>query len=417
AVHRVKAGGGIYGDAKDPLTQKGQDAIQRKRFGRRHTPSPIIMPDQSLPLRFSHKLHVAQEMDCTDCHSSVVKSVRSQDVNLPPEAVCLDCHDVEEGMTEAGGDPPAKCSTCHPGFVPTWKAGADKTDTSQVTIHPAAVVIPAPNLKFNHRVHVAKGVKCETCHGDMSQVDLATRDTVLPLMETCIGCHDGKQAPDECGTCHLTLPDGRMKTDFHGKKLAPAGWYRDDAHDSDWLYNHRKAAQQGDGYCESCHTPKECVDCHNGVKKPLKVHPNDWILQHPISARKNTPDCQSCHRTQTFCVDCHQASKVVAESPNRIANRLQFHPDGWVEPTGRRGPNHHAYQAQRNIRACASCHTEETCLDCHSSADLPGAAGLNVNPHPPGFVSSGTCQAMVNRNARVCTKCHTNTDSNLRCRN
>ncbi|MFT7582249.1 MAG: hypothetical protein ACI9MR_003931, partial [Myxococcota bacterium] len=42
AVHRVKAGGGIYGDAKDPLTQKGQDAIQRKRFGRRHTPSPII---------------------------------------------------------------------------------------------------------------------------------------------------------------------------------------------------------------------------------------------------------------------------------------------------------------------------------------------------------------------------------------
>lgn len=392
-------------EALDPMTQAGQDALRRAHFGRQHTPSPIIIPRQTIPLRFSHQLHLGM-MDCVDCHDSVLSSLRARDVNLPPEATCLTCHDI----STPDGDPPAACSTCHPGYTPEWLPDADRTETSQVLAHPPAVVFPEPHLKFNHKIHLDRGVDCVACHGDMSALDLATADNALPVMGTCIGCHDGKDAPDACSTCHLTEPDGRLRTTFAQGKLEPAGWYHQDAHDDDWITSHRLAASIGDGYCASCHTEKECVDCHNGVSKPLSVHPNNWVLTHASAARKNTPDCASCHRSQTFCVDCHQITQVAYEEPRQAPSTLRFHPEGWVDAAGRRSSNHHAFEAQRNIRACASCHTEDTCTQCHSTLTL------GINPHPPGFVASGACDRMRSKNARACVKCHTPSSSAMSCR-
>lgn len=381
----------------DPLTQVGQEKLEGG-LGRKHTPSPAIFPEQSIPLRFSHEIHVDGEgMGCLECHDMVENSVRSADVNLPLEATCFNCHDV----TDEEADPPAACSTCHPGYVEDFPEGVSRDETSQVKVHPPKVVIPEPHLKFNHKVHLAKEVPCATCHKNIDKVALATRENALPIMETCIDCHDGKDAPDECRTCHITQPDGRIDVHAGEIPLAPAGWYKQDAHDADWLYHHRAAAQADQGYCEQCHTPKECVDCHNGVRKPLKVHPNNWILMHAAQARRNQPDCNSCHRVQSFCLDCHMQTKVVSASVNveRANSNLKFHPDGWINAP--RSENHHSYQAQRNIRACASCHTEATCLQCHSTF-----GGLQVNPHPPGFLADD-CDRMLNRNPRVCAKCHT----------
>ena len=391
----------------DPMTADGQARRRALSFGRQHTPSPLIIPDQEIPLRFSHRVHLVKaKMKCSNCHRAVLQSVRSQDVNLPKESVCFDCHDIESPEDS----PKAACETCHPGYVPVWRDGADKTSTRQVTVHPPAVRFPAPRVKFNHKIHLDRGVGCERCHGDMTQHDLATRENALPVMGTCLGCHDGKQAPSACTTCHEAAPDGRVQTDLAGGRLAPAGWYHEDAHDDDWLGTHRLAASLSDGYCAACHTQNECADCHNGVKKPLKVHPNNWILTHPVAARKDTPDCSSCHRSQTFCVDCHQLAKVSPEAPNQPPATVRFHPDGWVEGMGQRGVNHHSFEAQRNIRSCASCHTEQTCMQCHSTLTL------GVNPHPPGFVGSGACDRMLSKNARVCLKCHQPTSSALRCR-
>jgi c(7)-type cytochrome triheme protein len=394
----------------DPSTEAGQRAIEGAHFGRRHTPSSILFPDQSLPLRFSHEVHLGL-LECKDCHASAYGSVRARDVNLPPEATCFDCHDAEKAAKGETVDPPASCDTCHPGYVPEWLPGADFSDTKQVKVFPAPVVIPEPHVKFNHRVHIDRGIGCESCHGDMTKVGLATRDNALPIMETCIGCHDGKAASDACRTCHLTTPDGRIDWDLPGGKLEPEGWYYMDAHDEDWLYSHRAVSTIGDQKCESCHTQQYCLDCHNGVQKPLKVHPNNWITQHVIPAKRNEPECSSCHRSQTFCVDCHQATKVSNYEPNRPAGNMQFHPEGWVE-FRQRGPNHHAFEAQKNIRACASCHTEASCIACHATA---GVGGINVNPHPPGWTGSAACVRMRDKNERVCYKCHTPMDQAMRC--
>ncbi|HRE91049.1 MAG TPA: hypothetical protein PK095_18145, partial [Myxococcota bacterium] len=143
---------------------------------------------------------------------------------------------------------------------------------------------------------------------------------------------------------------------------------------------------------------------------------------HSIAGRKNDPDCSSCHRSQTFCVDCHQTTGVSSEVRGRVAQNLRFHPEGWVEgdvdgrvTVGVRGPNHHGFQAQRNIRACASCHLESTCISCHASAELSGRLARGISPHPPGWVGSGDCARVRNKNERVCYKCHTPVSQEMRC--
>ncbi|MGM0575752.1 MAG: cytochrome c3 family protein [Myxococcota bacterium] len=410
-------------DLGDPMTSEGQRRRAEAGLGRQHTPSPLIMPDQRIAVRFTHRVHL-EDMDCDDCHASAKDSVRASDVNLPKEEGCFDCHDPEDAAEDPPGYPPALCTTCHPGYEPKMPPDAEPHETSRAQVHPETWEIPPPNLRFNHKVHVDRGIGCTTCHQNMAALDLATRDNALPTMGTCLECHDGDTAPSECKTCHLTNPDGRIDTTLQNQRLEPAGWYFGDAHDDDWLHDHANPARMRADTCNACHAPKDCIDCHNGVKKPLKIHPNNWILTHPVAARKNAPNCSSCHRSQTFCVDCHQQTRVAwepydGETGEAVGKRrlreegVRFHPEGWVDRSqapfarGRRGPNHHAFEAQRNIRACVSCHTEQTCLTCHSPKVFGAAA---ASPHPPGWGSSGRCRRMLQRNHRACVKCHSLAD-------
>ena len=181
----------------DPMTQEGQKAIEDAHLGRKHVPSPIIFPSQSLPVRFSHKLHMKEDLTCVECHDDetmdgpgISKSVRSSDLSLPIEETCFNCHDVEEG---AEADPPAACSTCHPGYEPEFPEGVDRTETKKAKTLPAPIVVETPHLKMNHKAHIDLGIECSACHGTMEDVDLATVANSLPTMGECIACHDGKE--------------------------------------------------------------------------------------------------------------------------------------------------------------------------------------------------------------------------------
>jgi len=396
---------GVKVDLGDPMTAEGQARREAFGLGRRHAPSAIVLPTPTVPLRFSHARHLTTGLQCVDCHVAAATSVRARDVLLPREEGCLDCHDL--GDPEAS--PPAHCATCHPGFEPRWPEGANRRDTRQVLVHPPAVVWPAPHLVFNHKVHLDRGVTCARCHGDMAKVDFATRENALPRMGSCLACHDGRQAPNACTTCHEALPDGRVRTELPGGTLRPAGWDFQDAHDDAWLRGHAASAAQPSASCAACHDAKTCLDCHSGVAKPLAVHPTGFELTHAQAARRDAPHCASCHRSQTFCLDCHQVTRVAPDAPETPAASVRFHPVGWVEGRGARGPNHHAFEAQRNVRACASCHTEASCISCHAPQTL------GINPHPPGF-SGAACERMRDRNARVCAKCHTPGARELQCR-
>jgi hypothetical protein len=74
-----------------------------------------------------------------------------------------------------------------------------------------------------------------------------------------------------------------------------------------------------------------------------------------------------------------------------------------------RGQGHHAWEAERNISACVSCHVERDCASCHATAAVGG--GGVANPHPPGF--SSRCGRPLRTNARPCLVCHDPADPTL----
>ncbi|RMH38893.1 MAG: cytochrome C [Deltaproteobacteria bacterium] len=371
--------------------------------------SEVVFPPQSLPLRFSHARHLRLgSVDCDFCHEDAAESTSSLDNLMPGEDVCAMCHAIDRDQPTkpvAAGKPPAACAACHPGFA----AGGAV----------ARVVVPAPNLKFNHRAHVGRKISCQTCHGDLlaDGVDLATRDQ-LPRMRLCLQCHDGRTATDACTTCHLAEGDGRIQTAFAEGLLQPSGVLRGDAHDLSFRTRHAAVAKQDAAYCDNCHHKAFCIDCHQGTAKPMDFHGNDYVSIHAIDARRNNPDCSACHRLQTFCVGCHGRTGVgwsydPVEGGGRKGSEFagafltgdgsrRFHPDGWAT-FGARGPNHHAVQAQRNIRQCASCHREPFCTTCHSAE--PGNP-YRVNPHPAGWATSRRCRALAARAGRMCLRCH-----------
>lgn len=379
-------------------------------------PSEVIFPAQSLPLTFSHARHLAKKIACDFCHDKAPGSHKSSDNLLPTEEACSTCHPIEREHPERDDKNAMGCARCHPGF----KVGVDVA---------RAVILP-PSLKFDHAVHVDKGVPCLRCHEKVDRLELATR-AQLPSMPLCLECHDSHKnapstragslhGPSRCATCHLMKPDNTLETQLPAGVLTPSGNLRGDAHTLDFRTHHAAVAGNDEKYCNNCHRQQFCLDCHNGVIKPLDFHGNDYISIHPIEARKNEPRCDSCHRLQSFCLGCHERLGIVDAATGTTAfgpgTGRQFHPNGWADPVA--GPNHHKWQAERNIKQCVSCHRQETCLECHATNNsAAGAVGkMWVNPHPPDWRGSSRCQSLADRNVRVCLRCHAPTDSALSCR-
>jgi len=383
----------------------------------RSGPSEVIFPAQKMPLAFSHKKHLAKRIECDFCHEKAPGSRNAADDLIPDEEVCSTCHEIDRAHPEKRSPKLAArglandCALCHPGFTP----GAEV----------ARVVMPAPNLKFDHKVHVDKKIECTRCHGDLSKIELADR-TQLPAMELCLSCHDSRKAPlhaaSRCTTCHPSRYDGTLETRFPSGTLTPSGTLRGDAHTLTFRTDHKAVARDDEGYCLSCHRRDFCQSCHNGVVKPFDFHGNDYLSRHPVEARRDDPRCDACHRRQSFCLGCHERLGVVdprtgQEGAFRPLGPRSFHPQGWADPIASGQPNHHAWQAQRNLRQCVSCHRQETCLECHASKSgaASGAARMTINPHPANWRGSSRCQALVGRNARMCLQCHGPDDAHLSC--
>jgi hypothetical protein len=390
-------------------------------------PSPLIYPAETVPIAFDHAQHARLGATCDGCHQSALTSTSAADNLIPREAACRACHKIDRDQPAKAvprGLGAARCDACHvDGAGSRWMPGAN------APAEPPRVVLARPNLKFNHKLHAARGIACALCHGsaDMQQAPVTRVD--LPLMATCLGCHDGKQATARCSACHLTEPDGRLKTKLVSVAtmaaggtgpLVPSGSLRGiDAHGPTFRRDHATAGRDM-GYCLTCHRRSECIDCHGGVVRPPDIHPADYLTLHAMDARRNTPDCSACHRTQSFCVGCHQRSGVAPDPEGGLPGRRAgnpfgggtglktFHPPGWARDTAGAvistpRASSHSLAAKRNIRACASCHREESCLDCHSTDP---ARGPTFSPHGPGFAGTARCRFLSARNKRVCLKCH-----------
>jgi hypothetical protein len=233
-------------------------------------------------------------------------------------------------------------------------------------------------------------------------------------------------APNECATCHVAAGNGMIRTEYDTGSLSPSGVLRGDDHDLNFRTSHRFAAQNDDAYCGNCHRKSFCVDCHNGVVKPMDFHGNDYLTLHTIDARRSSTTCTACHRLQTFCVGCHSRSGVSPDgrggdfgSRDPALNNFSenYHPAGWVRFNpglqlggGSRERDHHSFEAQRNIEQCAACHREDFCAGCHTEMSDVSSPNRQpgVNPHPNNWANSRRCEALRARAGRMCLRCHVN---------
>jgi hypothetical protein len=369
-------------------------------------PSSVVFPSQRITIRFNHAKHMSKDVGaaCKTCHASALKSRSAADSLVPSGEACDACHNTDHtdaAHVKPGDDASGQCAYCHIGY----KA----SDGNAV----AALDLPRANLFFDHKAHVDRNIGCAQCHGAVDRLELATRDQ-LPRMRGCFDCH---QAPDSasrgdaksaCDTCHLkgdaSSGPTSIRTMFASGTLMPPRWLHNAEHTPDFIERHKSVAADDSQFCANCHKSDFCTDCHDGRVRPRSIHPNDYLNMHAIEARMETQRCTSCHREQSFCLDCHMRVGVSESSPPNAKEGARFHPPKsiWSDPPRR--PGHHAFEAERNLNQCVSCHTERDCVACHGALGVGGG----FDPHRTGFV--GGCQTQFKRNPRPCLTCHEPTD-------
>lgn len=124
-------------------------------------------PEQPVP--FSHKLHAGTlGLDCRYCHNTVEQAAHAA---IPPAATCMNCHSqLNLGDREAR-------------IKPIKDAFAGGPPVEWVRVH----MLP-DYAYFDHKVHVAAGVGCSSCHGRIDQMDVVYQAEPLS-MSWCLACH------------------------------------------------------------------------------------------------------------------------------------------------------------------------------------------------------------------------------------
>jgi hypothetical protein len=122
-------------------------------------------PEQ--PVAYSHALHAGElKIDCRYCHYTVE---RAPVAVVPATSVCMNCHQL------VARDRPTLA-------VVLASAGDGKP------IHWRRVHDLPQYARFDHGAHLAAGVGCSSCHGDVAAMEVVTQ--VEPLsMGWCLGCH------------------------------------------------------------------------------------------------------------------------------------------------------------------------------------------------------------------------------------
>ena len=119
------------------------------------------------PVPFSHKHHVGGlGIDCRYCHTTVEDSSFA---GLPPTETCMTCH--------------SQLWTGAPMLAPVRESLRENEPIRWRRVHDLADFV-----YFDHSIHVAKGVGCETCHGRIDQMPLTAQAAPL-TMRWCLACH------------------------------------------------------------------------------------------------------------------------------------------------------------------------------------------------------------------------------------
>jgi hypothetical protein len=117
---------------------------------------------------------------------------------------CKDCHTNPEPGKLMTFPETSKCMLCHVTVAkdkPSIQKLAEYSKSKQA-IPWVRVYTVLPGVAWNHRTHLQGGVKCETCHGQVRQMEAMSEVTSVTTMYSCLNCHEMNQAKTACDTCH-----------------------------------------------------------------------------------------------------------------------------------------------------------------------------------------------------------------------
>lgn len=359
---------------------------------------PITIPEQDRAtlIRFSHQAHLNDYgVICADCHVAAADSRTAVDNILPKEAQCATCH------AEEVSDP-EQCAKCH------------KTEVER-----SAFLNPERVIDFHHHYHTdVLNLSCESCHVGMGETDYASREH-WPVMDDCLTCHQDRDAPFDCATCHPKVEVIRPQT-----------------HRQDWIHEHAQHVRAVDMPCSKCHEDSWCEDCHTGALLTSVDGPTDRVLEaapssrgrvarvverqhdlsyrftHPIDAVGKERQCQTCHEPD-YCVDCHRVEGREDRFKPIWHGPVPGEVVPWVLAAVGSGGGRHGQWARNDIERCVACHDvsgdDPSCVQCH--VDLDGIRGTDPRTHPARFADAAGEGDFHDNPGSLCYACHVDTQA------
>ena len=123
--------------------------------------------EKQQPVQFSHKHHVGDDgIDCRYCHQTVETTATA---GMPATQTCMNCH------SQLWADSPY--------LEPVRASFRENKPIQWERVHDLPEYV-----YFNHSIHVAKGVGCSTCHGQIDTMPAVYQENTLQ-MEWCLACH------------------------------------------------------------------------------------------------------------------------------------------------------------------------------------------------------------------------------------
>lgn len=261
---------------------------------------------------------------CTSCH---VSATTAEIADMPPAPASMELPtftasypvppshanptflEAHGALAEAGS---SACATCHTREDCTSCHVLGAPDAVRAMVPREAATAPGAGVELRAPPSHASPFFVEDHEA------LAAADT-----RSCTTCH----GESFCSSCH----DGPGPSGFHPANFA-AG--------------HPAEAYANRLECSTCHdTQAFCRQCHleSGLRSIGRLGPGFhdaepvWLLRHPQAARQNLESCQSCH-SQRDCLQCHSTLGAFK-----------------VNPHGRDFDAERAFD--RNPQICFACHT------------------------------------------------------------